>query len=143
MGSSLVASIDSLLVFASKHAAARLHPSALLSPGQIEELTNLDSRFYAHCHLSGLPFSGIPATADEGLCRFGYSRLPYLLGTLHLPTREEAGQTTPETVGPGMMIIPTPEWHQALKSLRAMAEALEAKPRASGECEKRKRGRPA
>jgi hypothetical protein len=120
-----------------------LHPSALLSPDQFEELTDLDARFYAHCHLSDLPISVIPATADDGLCRFGYSRLPYVLCTLHLPTSDAAGQTTQETVCRGMMITPSPEWHQALKSLRAMAAVLEAKPRASGECEKRKRGRPA
>jgi hypothetical protein len=121
----LVAAINSLLEFARKHAGPRLDPSALLTRDEEAELINLDTAFHAHCQLSGLTLSVIPEREDVCLRRFGNSRLPYALCTMHLPIKDEPGKMSRELVGSGMMILPTPEWKHALKSLRATA-ALKA-----------------
>jgi hypothetical protein len=147
---SLLSVIDVLLAFVSKHARGLLDPSALLTKDQIEELTNLDTQLYAQCQLSGL---SLPVVAEpEGLNfrYFGNSRLPYFWGTIHLPIKDEAGKVTQDMVGSGMMIMPTPEWIHALRSLRVTAEALKAKTQENGKAtsssisntEKPKRGRP-
>jgi hypothetical protein len=127
MHNSLVAVVDRLLAFATKHAKGVLDPSALLTEDQIAELTTLDTEFYARCQLDGLPLSIISEPQDPGLRGFGNSKLPYALCTVHVPIKDEDGTITREMRGSGMMIILTPEWIHTMKSLRATAEALKAK----------------
>jgi hypothetical protein len=127
MHNRLIAVIDSLFAFVSKHAGDPLNPSTFLTQDQIRELTTLDAEFYAYCQLHGLSLPVIQEPNDDNFRCFGNSRLPYIFCTLHLPIN--ANQ---EMVGGGMVLMPTAEWKHALTSLRATAQVLETRTRESG-----------
>jgi hypothetical protein len=75
---------------------------SLSSPINQAELQKLDVDLYAACHQAGLEIPTIPQPSHSQL--FGFCHLPYHCGV------------------PGMFVMATPEWWQAMLGLKAIAE---------------------
>jgi hypothetical protein len=147
----LTAVIDSLLAFGHEHSKGGMDPSDILAEDQLAKLRDLDAELYAGSQLEGVSLSIIPEPQGH-LHGFGNSKMPYCLVTLHLPFKDEDGTIRREKRASGMAILLTHEWIHAMRSLRATAEALQARAGNSGKnasapnkrsCKRRPRGRPA
>jgi hypothetical protein len=132
MFNSLTAVIDGFLAFANQHQGGPFDLSAFLTADQIDELTTLDTLLYAYSHVQDVPLSVIPEREDDVLMLFRNSKLPYITCTTHIPFEPEAGEPRRELVCSGVVIVPTPEWIHAMKSLRATARLFEEKDQDNG-----------
>jgi hypothetical protein len=124
MLNSLSTVIIASLAFAEKHKGHPLDPSTFLKEDKSDELAALDAQFYAFCQLLGLSLSELE-DPGPGPCR--NLRLPFIVGTCHVPIEDGPDGTKREMVGSGMVIFPTFEWQHAMRSLLAAALVIEAK----------------